>query len=437
MILLPRDDAVVCPSTQVYHDKAYVAEVITWTVVGILAFVARYIVRLRVLSWRHLHGDDWFGIAVLVFFAALTGCKLGTYHFGANKDFTERELLKLSECQLARVELGSKLQIAAWYFYASFLWGLKAMVLFLFSRLSLPSLQRRLLHVYSVIAAVTWLVVILTISLSCRPFSRNWGTVPFPPHSCSNRTQNFYTASVLNIVTDALILSIALPLIWNLRVPFARKVALILLLCSGIFVISAAIVALLMSLLDVASTLNTNLWATREEIAGILAVNAPILKPVFHRSFWHRDFDPHRTGSKKTPRALPPPLVDPMLQVVDIAEPQPVRRLGVLSSIRSAYFAGLKSSKGSSSSGTGTETKVTSSAGPWMDSFADGGHELKHVDSVWSENANVFDLQVPEVRVGPQPLLPEPADSLASRGNSRVDLHVINEEDGGEGGGRV
>lgn len=210
------------------------------------------------------------------------------------------------------------------------------MVLFLFHRLSLCPLQRRSLKIFTVISAITWIAVILVISFGCRPFSANWGTIPYPPFRCTGRTQNFYTASILNIVTDALILSIALPMLWNLRVPVRRKIGLTLLLCSGIFVITAAIVAMLMSVFNAESTLNTNRWATREEIAGILAVNAPIVRPMFTRGFWTREFPAVR--SRKASRPTPPPVVDPRLLMENL-RPMEVCRLGVLSSIQSGHSA--------------------------------------------------------------------------------------------------
>lgn len=101
-----------CPSTQIYHDRSYVLEVYAWTVIGFLAFVARYTVRLRILSWRKLQGDDWMGIAVLLCFIGLSSVKLTVYQLGTNSDYTEKAIKELSGCQVERVELGSKLQVS-------------------------------------------------------------------------------------------------------------------------------------------------------------------------------------------------------------------------------------------------------------------------------------------------------------------------------------
>lgn len=100
-----------CPSTQVYSNGSYVVEVYAWTVLGVLVFLARYTVRLRILSWRKLQGDDWMGIAVLLFFIGLTAVKLTVYHLGANSDYTEEALRKMHHCQVEWIEFGSKLQV--------------------------------------------------------------------------------------------------------------------------------------------------------------------------------------------------------------------------------------------------------------------------------------------------------------------------------------
>lgn len=105
---LPND----CPSTQVYHNGSYIVEVYAWTVLGILAFVARYTVRLRIVPWRKLQGDDWMGIVVLLSFIELSCSKLTVYHLGSNSDYTEEGMGKLVSCQLWYVEFGSKIQVS-------------------------------------------------------------------------------------------------------------------------------------------------------------------------------------------------------------------------------------------------------------------------------------------------------------------------------------
>lgn len=92
--------------------------------------------------------------------------------------------------------------------------------------------------------------------------------------------------TALNVLTDAAILSIPLPLLWTLQVPNRQKIVIGILLSSGIFVITAAIIRIVITLGSTPSGININRWGVRETIVGIIAVNAPILRPLFSKAFW-------------------------------------------------------------------------------------------------------------------------------------------------------
>lgn len=164
------------------------------------------------------------------------------------------------------------------YTYTGLIWALKAMMLFFFNRLTFGLNQQRLVKIFAVICGVSYVAVFLTISCGCFPIQRNWQVLPRPPKKCTMKIQNFYVTTVLNVLTDAMVLVIPIPLLWGMKVRWTRKIGLMLLLCSGIFVITAAIMRISFTLAGV-NALNINRWGTRETIAGIIAVNAPILTP--------------------------------------------------------------------------------------------------------------------------------------------------------------
>jgi hypothetical protein len=101
-----------------------------------------------------------------------------------------------------------------------------------------------------------------------------------------------------------------IPMLWNLEVSRRRKFYLSLLLFPGVFVIAAAVIRVVMSLQAVPSALNINRWGVRETLAGVVAVNIPILRPMLRISFWtrgpmisDRSKTPDATfGSRRTPR---------------------------------------------------------------------------------------------------------------------------------------
>ncbi|OMP81728.1 hypothetical protein BK809_0002722, partial [Diplodia seriata] len=90
------------------------------------------------------------------------------------------------------------------------------------------------------------------------------------------------------VITDAAILVIPIPMLWRLKVALSRKLAIAALLSSGVFVIGAAITRAALTLGEAPSALNINRWGVRETIVGIVAVQLPLLRPLFVRDFWRR-----------------------------------------------------------------------------------------------------------------------------------------------------
>lgn len=109
---------------------------------------------------------------------------------------------------------------------------------------------------------------------------------PLPGKNCTFKVQNLLVTVTLNVITDAIILIIPIPMLWRLKVTWSRKLAIAALLSSGIFVIAAAVIRAVLTLGAAPSALNINRWGVRETIIGILTVNVPILRPLFTAAFW-------------------------------------------------------------------------------------------------------------------------------------------------------
>ncbi|KAL0255148.1 hypothetical protein SLS55_009678 [Diplodia seriata] len=139
------------------------------------------------------------------------------------------------------------------------------------------------------LCGITYLAVVLTITFGCFPFSDNWAVAPtLPARKCTFKTQNLLVTVTLNVITDAAILVIPIPMLWRLKVALSRKLAIAALLSSGVFVIGAAITRAALTLGEAPSALNINRWGVRETIVGIVAVQLPLLRPLFVRDFWRR-----------------------------------------------------------------------------------------------------------------------------------------------------
>jgi hypothetical protein len=183
------------------------------------------------------------------------------------------------------------------------IWCLKGTVLCFFNRLTyvFPKVgssfltqdriglwQHRFVKWLGIACVISYIAVVFTQSFGCFPFRKNWQVVPDPGDKCTVSVQNFIVTVILNVLTDAAIIVIPLPLLWKLKVPTGQKVLIAVLISPGLFMIAAAITRVVLSLIEPGS-LKTDRWGVRESVVGIVAANVPILRPLWSKAFWSRN----------------------------------------------------------------------------------------------------------------------------------------------------
>lgn len=108
-------------------------------------------------------------------------------------------------------------------------------------KLSILMLYRRLFPTKPMQAAVNWVSGIVVLwavcgiiagCFNCIPTEKLW--YPQLPGGCMNLPKFYYGLQIPNIVTDAIILIMPMPVVWSLPVSKAQKVGL-----SGVFVVGA------------------------------------------------------------------------------------------------------------------------------------------------------------------------------------------------------
>ncbi|KAF4473821.1 hypothetical protein FAGAP_12848 [Fusarium agapanthi] len=289
---------------QIEDRPSFIIESWTLYVVGTLILFARFAVRFKTVGWRGLQGDDFFSVLVLIFYAVDAFTVHLIYYLGTNIEAgVAAKSHTLTKDEIHEYETGSKLELAAWYAYTALIWSLKGTMLCFFSRMTIGTWHNMFVKTLSILCAVSYLAVFLTITFGCFPTQKNWQVVPDPGapiEKCSFKMQNFLVTTVLNVLTDALILGIPMPLLWKLQVSFRKKLVIGLLLSSGAFVIAAAITRVVLTLSANPSALTINAWGVRETIVGILTVSIPILRPIFSKSFWDRNTPSEITSSYRT-----------------------------------------------------------------------------------------------------------------------------------------
>ncbi|KAF4468117.1 integral membrane [Fusarium albosuccineum] len=252
-----------------------------WTLYGIgtLILLTRFAVRFKTVGLRGLQGDDFFSVLVLIFYAMDAFTVHLIYFLGTNIEAEVYALTHtLTDKEIAEFIKGSKLEFVAWYSYTALIWSLKGTMLCFFRRMTIGTWHNMFVKSVSIISVVSYTAVFLTITFGCFPTQKNWQVVPDPGEKCTFKMQNLLVTTVLNVL----------------------KLVIGLLLSSGLFVISAAIIRASLTLSSNPSAITINSWGVRETIVGIITVNIPILRPMFSKSFWTMQPNSHISSTFRT-----------------------------------------------------------------------------------------------------------------------------------------
>ncbi|KND90932.1 hypothetical protein TOPH_04311 [Tolypocladium ophioglossoides CBS 100239] len=291
---------------------------------GVFILFLRFFARWKAVGFKKWEGDDFFAILVLIFWtlelcmleligtssniSASTSClpirrhshiTLQTGQNGTNIGITDEKGALLTEEEISKLEFGSKCLLAGWNFYVTLIWTLKGCMLCYYNRITLGLTLQKFVKWTGVACILAYAGVLGAIWGHCMPVQKNWQVVPYPGDKCTLAVANYLTLVVLNVLTDTMIVTIPVPLLWKVKIPIGRKIAIGVLLCSGVFIIVATVLRCVLSLRDIQGINVSTIWAIRETFVGIIAVNAACIKPLFSKGRWITS----SKGSSATPGA--------------------------------------------------------------------------------------------------------------------------------------
>lgn len=115
--------------------------------------------------------------------------------------------------------------IAVQLCWAFSLMFVKFSLLFFYKRIF--SIKSFRVSAYVVMGIVScWAVsVVLETFFLCRPFNYNWE--PMVKHTCGNRVASYIASGGLNLITDLMVLSLPIPMVWALQIPRRNKIILL------------------------------------------------------------------------------------------------------------------------------------------------------------------------------------------------------------------
>ncbi|KAL1961493.1 hypothetical protein VTN77DRAFT_1672 [Rasamsonia byssochlamydoides] len=174
-----------------------------------------------------------------------------------------------------------------WYMFTH--WTMKQAFLFFYLRLSQDKVFQRLVYGTMVLNTAFTIINWLLAFLQCRPFAAILHRADYPDAKCIDSYVLLMGPSVLNIITDVIILTLPIKTVLSLQMSTRRKVAVLSVISFGG---SAVIIALCRFIIlkqlavnpDISYVLGKMIIVAALEIEfAIVAVNLPGMKPLWKR----------------------------------------------------------------------------------------------------------------------------------------------------------
>ncbi|KAJ9617258.1 hypothetical protein H2200_000979 [Cladophialophora chaetospira] len=261
-------------------------EAFTLLAVGVLVVATRTASRLSITGIKGLWPDDYLMLVATVVYGLETGTAYAVgawWHGLANNGMTDEQRRTLdpkSQEYEFRVS-GSKTQLLGWSLYTLLLWMLKLCMIIFYQRLTegLDHMKMRIRIGY-VIVVSTYIATVLSVLFGCHPFHKNWQIFPNPGNHCQPAISriDLYVTVVLNVFSDAYLLSIPIPMLLKADVPMVKKLSLIFIFSGAIFVMACGILRAALILHDpVGGAQAAGSWAVRETFVAVVVCNLPLV----------------------------------------------------------------------------------------------------------------------------------------------------------------
>ncbi|KFA76593.1 hypothetical protein S40288_09312 [Stachybotrys chartarum IBT 40288] len=170
--------------------------------------------------------------------------------------------------------------------YILFIWTLKLNMLFLYQRIVKDLWVERFILPTIGLVVATLIVCFIILFSACRPYHRMWTMWPDQGPNCQPQSRlNMIPPLAMNLVTDACIMAIPVPVVLLVRTTFWKRAGLIFLFSAGIFIMVAAILRVTMVLIEQNGP-TAAIWSVREDFIAIVVGQAILLRPMFTKSFW-------------------------------------------------------------------------------------------------------------------------------------------------------
>lgn len=238
------------------------------------------------MGFKKWSWDDYFSISAWLWFTILLAMVEYLATVGAAAGMTSAQRAALPPPMVESFKKGGKAMYASFYCFIAFVWSLKGCLLGFYYRLTQGLKYHRYIVIVAALAFVSFVGAVLTQVLHCLPTHKNWQVVPNPGLECSAAINTNIAIATGNVTTDAMLLIMPFFLLKDTKISMWRKIKIGFLLSLGLFVIAMSLVRCILTIDNPATVNASSIWAMREGLVAIFAVNAPILNALFKTETW-------------------------------------------------------------------------------------------------------------------------------------------------------
>ncbi|MCJ1286890.1 hypothetical protein MMC26_006236 [Xylographa opegraphella] len=302
-----------------------VPKIIAVSVVLIVLSTAAVVLRFisRMLSKAGLWWDDWVIVAALVMTWGACLLMITTTQHGFGRHMAIEGSF---EDRVGAANYWFKSFYAYETVYTIAITLAKYSILLFYSRIFKEHYFKIALWVTAGIVTAWFVAIELSVLLECIPIHSLWD---FGPGHCINLKAFFLGSGIPNVILNAVILVLPLPMIWTLQIERSQKIALssVFLLGGFIVIVSIVRVVILNGLEEVDITwefVNAGLWTSVEPAIGVCSACLPIMRSLFIRR--------RNTSNVASPRSEAKRSVHSALSVRSTKMPDKEHRVGSFTS---------------------------------------------------------------------------------------------------------
>ncbi|EMD67069.1 hypothetical protein GGP41_007003 [Bipolaris sorokiniana] len=254
--------------------------------IGSAIILLRFFARWKIAGWRGFYWDDFFAFSSWVFFTMIYAMVEFLNVTGAPIAMTQEQREALPPATRKSMREGAKAMFASFYFLIFLVWSLKGCIIVLFLRFTRDTPLYQYVQMIGGVSIAACIAAIITQTTHCLPLKRNWQILPDPGKECSAGVVINIVIAVGNVLVDALLIVVPFWMLKDSHIRLWRKIRIVFLLSLGLFVMGMATARCILSIGTSVQVALASVWAQREAVVSIFAVNAPVINGLFRAEAW-------------------------------------------------------------------------------------------------------------------------------------------------------